>query len=85
MANNFYFSIMLQLSESTDIVGFAVNCLQLFTRLFKPTVEIIRNRLMELPTQDFRWTQHVVDSHIGTIFIDFAHDGFARPIMLQVT
>ena len=32
--NNFYFSVMLQLSESTDIVGIAVNCLQLFTPLF---------------------------------------------------
>ena len=57
--NNFYFSVMLQLSESTDIVGIAVNCLQLFTPLSKSTVEIIRNRLVQLPTQDFRWAPYV--------------------------
>ena len=57
--NNFYFSVMLQLSESPDIVGIAVNCLQLFTPLYKSTVEIIRNRLVQLPTQDFRWAPYV--------------------------
>ena len=55
----FYFSVMLQLSESPDIVGIAVNCLQLFTPLYKSTVEIIRNRLVQLPTQDFRWAPYV--------------------------
>jgi hypothetical protein len=57
--NNFYFSIMLQLSESTDIVGIAMKCLQLFTPLFKSKVEIIRNKIMKLPTQDFSWVPFV--------------------------
>jgi len=59
--NNFYFSIMLQLSESTDILGIAIKCLQLFTPLFKSKVEIIRNKIMQLPTQDFSWVP-LVDS-----------------------
>ena len=33
--NNFYFSVTLQVSESTDILGIAIKCLQLFTPLFK--------------------------------------------------
>ena len=57
--NNFYFSIMLQLSESTDILGIAIKCLQLFTPLFKSKVEIIRNKIMQLPTQDFSWVPFV--------------------------
>ncbi|XP_062189349.1 uncharacterized protein LOC133892527 [Phragmites australis] len=50
---------MLQLSESTDILGIAIKCLQLFTPLFKSTVEIIRNKLIQLPTQDLSWVPHV--------------------------
>uniref|UniRef100_K3ZSR7 Rx N-terminal domain-containing protein n=1 Tax=Setaria italica TaxID=4555 RepID=K3ZSR7_SETIT len=57
--NNFYFSIMLQLSESTDIVGIAMKCLQLFTPLFKSKVEVIRNKIMKLPAQDFSWVPFV--------------------------
>ncbi|CAL4994827.1 unnamed protein product [Urochloa decumbens] len=53
--NSFYFSVTLQLLESTDIVGIAIDCLKLYTPLFKSKVEIIRNRLMQLPTQDFSW------------------------------
>ncbi|WVZ61675.1 hypothetical protein U9M48_011512 [Paspalum notatum var. saurae] len=60
--NNFYFSIMLQLSESTDIVGIAFKCLQLFTPLYKSKVENIRTKLMQLPTQDFSWVPFI-DSH----------------------
>ncbi|KAJ1287532.1 hypothetical protein BS78_02G017500 [Paspalum vaginatum] len=42
--DNFFLTIMLQLSESTDIVGVAVKCLQLFDPLFKSTVENIRKK-----------------------------------------
>jgi hypothetical protein len=57
--NNFYFSVTLQRSESTDIVGILIKCLHLFTPLFKSKVETIRNKFMELPTQDFSWVPFV--------------------------
>ncbi|XP_062187700.1 uncharacterized protein LOC133891027 [Phragmites australis] len=56
---NFYLSVMLQLSESTDIVGVIIKCLQLFASHFKSTVEIIRNELTQLPTQDLSWVPFV--------------------------
>ncbi|WVZ61671.1 hypothetical protein U9M48_011508 [Paspalum notatum var. saurae] len=62
LEDNFFLSIMLQLSESTDIVGVAVKCLQLFDPLFKSTVENIRKKLLQLPTQDLPWVPYV-DSH----------------------
>ncbi|KAL6647745.1 hypothetical protein ACP70R_015182 [Stipagrostis hirtigluma subsp. patula] len=52
---NFAFSLLLQLSESTDIIGSAVNCLQLYSPHFKPTVEVIKKALTQLPTKDFSW------------------------------
>ena len=60
--DDFYLIIALQLSESTDIVGVAIQCLQLFAPLNKSTVENIRKRLMQLPTEDFSWVPYV-DSH----------------------
>ncbi|CAL5078010.1 unnamed protein product [Urochloa decumbens] len=57
--NNFYFSVMLQLSESTDIVGIVIECLQMFTPLFKSKIDIIRNKIMQLPTEDFSWVPFV--------------------------
>jgi hypothetical protein len=60
--DDFYLIIALQLSESIDIVGVAIQCLQLFDHLFKSTVENIRKELMQLPTQDFSWLPYV-DSH----------------------
>ena len=56
---NFFLGIMLQLSESSDIVGMAIKCLQLFPLHFKSTVEIIRKELTHLPTQDFSWVPYV--------------------------
>ena len=50
---NFFFSIILQLSKSMDIVGTAIKCLQLFAPHFKYTVELIRKELSELPIQLF--------------------------------
>ncbi|WVZ61670.1 LOW QUALITY PROTEIN: hypothetical protein U9M48_011508 [Paspalum notatum var. saurae] len=50
------------LSESTDIVGVAAKCLQLFHPLFKSTVENIRKKLLQLPTQDLPWVPYV-ESH----------------------
>uniref|UniRef100_A0A0A9DGV1 Uncharacterized protein n=1 Tax=Arundo donax TaxID=35708 RepID=A0A0A9DGV1_ARUDO len=60
--DDFYLSVMLQLSESTDIVGIVIKCLELFAPLFKSTVETIRKELMQLPIQDFSWVPYV-DSH----------------------
>ncbi|XP_066393162.1 uncharacterized protein [Miscanthus floridulus] len=57
--DDFYLIIALQLSESTDIVGVAIQCLQLFDHLFKSTVENIRKELMQLPTEEFSWLPYV--------------------------
>jgi hypothetical protein len=59
--DNFFLTVWLQLSESTDIVGFAIQCLQLFAPLFKSTVENIRKELLQLPIQDFLWVPYYVD------------------------
>jgi hypothetical protein len=60
--DDFCLTVSLQLSESTDIFGVAINCLQLFAPLFKSMVENIRKELMQLPTQDFSWVPNYVDS-----------------------
>ncbi|PUZ68285.1 hypothetical protein GQ55_2G014000 [Panicum hallii var. hallii] len=57
--NNFFLGVMLQISESTDIVGIVVKCLQLFLPHFQPIVEAIRKELTRLPTQDFSWVPYV--------------------------
>ncbi|WVZ61686.1 hypothetical protein U9M48_011520 [Paspalum notatum var. saurae] len=57
--NDFFLSVILQVSESTDIIGTAIKCLQLYTHHFEPTVEIIRKELTQLPTQDFSWVPYV--------------------------
>ncbi|CAL4906217.1 unnamed protein product [Urochloa decumbens] len=60
--DDFLLTLMLQISESTDIVGITMKCLELFSPLFKSTVETIRKELMQLPTQDFSWVPSV-DTH----------------------
>ncbi|KAF8731329.1 hypothetical protein HU200_016384 [Digitaria exilis] len=57
--NDFFLSVMLQISESTDIIGIVLKCLQLYTLDFKSTVEIIKKKLTQLPTQDFSWVPYV--------------------------
>ncbi|PUZ68284.1 hypothetical protein GQ55_2G013900 [Panicum hallii var. hallii] len=52
---NIFFSLGVQLSESTDIFGIAIKCLQFFGPHFKCTFENIRNELSQLPAQDFSW------------------------------
>uniref|UniRef100_K4A0W0 Rx N-terminal domain-containing protein n=1 Tax=Setaria italica TaxID=4555 RepID=K4A0W0_SETIT len=52
---NIIFSLAVQLSESIDIVGIAVKCLQLFAPHFKCKLENIRNELTQLPNEDFSW------------------------------
>ena len=60
--DDFFLSIMLQLSESTDIVGTAIKCLQPYAPIFKSTVETVRKELVQLATEDFSWVPHV-DTH----------------------
>ncbi|CAN6374799.1 unnamed protein product [Urochloa humidicola] len=59
LEDEFFFSVRLQLSESTDIVGIAVKCLQLFPPHFQPTVDTIKKELTRLPTHDFSWVPYV--------------------------
>jgi hypothetical protein len=59
LEDEFFFSVILQLSESTDIVGTAVKCLQLFPHHFQPTVDTIKKELTQLSTQDFSWVPYV--------------------------
>ncbi|CAL4997220.1 unnamed protein product [Urochloa decumbens] len=61
--DDFFLSLMLQLSESTDIVGTAIKCLQLYGPLFKSTVETIRKELMQLSREEFSWVPDVDTRH----------------------
>ncbi|RLN28115.1 uncharacterized protein C2845_PM05G15210 [Panicum miliaceum] len=55
---------ILRLSESTDLVGTVVKCLELLvTPHFKPTAESVSKELAQLPTQDFWWVPDVDSSH----------------------
>uniref|UniRef100_A0A0D9WV14 Uncharacterized protein n=1 Tax=Leersia perrieri TaxID=77586 RepID=A0A0D9WV14_9ORYZ len=65
--DNFFFGLMLQLSQSTDIVGTAIKCMQLFTPHFKSKAGTIRRELSQLPTQDFCWVSHHRPYHWDSI------------------
>jgi hypothetical protein len=52
---NICLSLGIQLSESIDIVGIAVKCLQLFAPHLKCKFENIMNELIQLPNQHFSW------------------------------
>ncbi|KAL6850082.1 hypothetical protein ACP4OV_020709 [Aristida adscensionis] len=60
--NSFRLGSILRLSESTDIIGITVKCLQLVTPHFKSTAEVVIKELTQLPTQDFTCSQPY-DSH----------------------
>ncbi|WVZ50758.1 hypothetical protein U9M48_001983 [Paspalum notatum var. saurae] len=56
--NNFMLSLRLRLSESTDVVGVVVRCLQLFAApllLRSSVAEAVKTKLTQLPTQDLCW------------------------------
>ncbi|CAD6256495.1 unnamed protein product [Miscanthus lutarioriparius] len=53
--NNFLLTLQLRLSESTDIVGVAVRCLNLFTPHLSSTTETVKTKLTQVPTQDLSW------------------------------
>ncbi|RCV09902.1 hypothetical protein SETIT_2G067200v2 [Setaria italica] len=60
---NICISLAVQLSESIDIVGIAVKCLQLFAPPFKCRFENIRNELTQLPNEDFSWGPSFYSDH----------------------
>ncbi|CAD6253514.1 unnamed protein product [Miscanthus lutarioriparius] len=59
--NNFLLALNLRLSESIDIVGVAVSCLQLFIPHLSSTVEAVKTKLTQLPTQDLCWVSSVCE------------------------
>ncbi|XP_052161159.1 uncharacterized protein LOC127778581 [Oryza glaberrima] len=65
--NNFFLGMMLQISESTNIIGTIIKCLQWFTPHFKSTTETVRKELAQLPTQDFSWVSHYRSYHWDNI------------------
>ncbi|CAN6361277.1 unnamed protein product [Urochloa humidicola] len=56
---------ILRLSESMDIVGIIIKCLEMLfsTPQFKPIAESARKEISQLPTQDFLWVPYVEASH----------------------
>jgi len=60
---NIFFTLAVQLSESTDIFGIAIKCLQFFAPHFKCTFQNIRNELSQLPTQEFSWGPSIYSYH----------------------
>jgi hypothetical protein len=59
--NNFLLALNIRLSESIDIVGVAVSCLQLFMPHLSSTVEIVKTKLTQVPTQDLCWVSCVCE------------------------
>ncbi|WVZ53837.1 hypothetical protein U9M48_004726 [Paspalum notatum var. saurae] len=54
--NNFILGLFLRLYESTDVVGVAVRCMQLFMpHHLRSIAEAVEIKLTQLPTQDFCW------------------------------
>ncbi|CAD6253340.1 unnamed protein product [Miscanthus lutarioriparius] len=56
--NDFAFALNLRLSESTDIVRIAVGCLHLSIPYLGSTVEIVKTKLTQVPTQDLCWVSN---------------------------
>jgi hypothetical protein len=51
----FSLGFMLLLSESTDIFGVIIKCMQSFVPQFKFAAEGVKRELIQVPTQDFSW------------------------------
>ena len=58
-----FISMVVKLSESTDIFGIALRCLQFFAPHFKCNFENIRNELTQVPSQDFSWGASIYSSY----------------------
>nr|CAB3490185.1 unnamed protein product [Digitaria exilis] len=59
--DNFLLSLNLRLSESTNIIGVVVRCMELFAPHLSSTAEAVKTKLTQLPMQDLRW---VPDAHV---------------------
>jgi hypothetical protein len=51
----FYLGFMLRLSESTDVFGVIIKCMESVTPHCKFAAEGVKRGLVQLPTQDFSW------------------------------
>ncbi|KAF8673169.1 hypothetical protein HU200_048717 [Digitaria exilis] len=86
--NNFLLTLSLRLSESTDIVGSVVRCLELFTPYLSSTTEAAKTKLTQLPTQDLLWVPyaHSVYGHDepgDNLDIIFAKQARPNPLCCQ--
>lgn len=64
LEKNFRLGAMLRLSESTDVIGVILACLQLVTPHFRPTAETVMKELTQLPTQDFSCKPYIISNDI---------------------
>ncbi|KAL6654892.1 hypothetical protein ACP70R_008357 [Stipagrostis hirtigluma subsp. patula] len=86
--NNFLLTLSLRLSDSTDVVGVAARCLEVFMPHMSSTAETVKTKLTQLPTQDLRWLPYDEGSHTGKGHWDDLHmilyKGFQRnPLCCQ--
>ena len=59
---------MLRLSESTNIFGVIMKCVQAVAPHFNFAAESIRRGLIQLPTQDFFWDSPYSESEFGSMY-----------------
>ncbi|XBI32278.1 hypothetical protein VPH35_055749 [Triticum aestivum] len=52
---SFLLGVMLRISESTNIIGTVVKCLQVMTPHFKSSADFVIKEIIHLPTQDFSY------------------------------
>ena len=55
LTKGFNLAFMLRLSESTDVFGVIIKCMQSVSPHFKFAAEGVKRELIQLPTQDFSW------------------------------
>ena len=76
---NIYFSIVLQVSESTDIVGTAIQCQHLFAPYVRCKVENIMKELTQLPTQCLSWVPYVHSNQQDRVRVQHHASQWIRP------
>jgi hypothetical protein len=68
LEKGFYVSCMLRLSESTDIFGVIMKCVQAVAPHFNFAAEGIRRGFIQLRTQDFFWDSPYSESEFGSVY-----------------
>ncbi|KAG2639626.1 hypothetical protein PVAP13_2KG021000, partial [Panicum virgatum] len=76
---NIYFSIVLQVSERTDIVGTAIQCQHLFAPYVRCKVENIMKELTQLPTQCLSWVPYVHSNQQDRVRVQHHASQWIRP------